>query len=297
MLLFVSDSNYPLECVSCGNLLSEDGFVHPRRNIDSFVLILVDQGTLHINIHGENHDIRDNQFVLLISNQDHYGYKPSKGFLSYYWVHFYVRQEEYELYNDNKAKQFLHGWKSNSTGFPSKYSNLFILPEVGETSRVQKARVLFNQLLDFAKRDHYTLTYRCHYALSLLTLELSWEYMVSAFSEEIPMSIIRIIDWIRLNYNQPMTVQEIANHFNYNPNYLSRVFKKHTGYALKDFVTHTRISVSKNILISNMLPIKTVGSMCGVYDEKYFMKLFKKLEGMTPSEYRKAFTLKKVNNK
>lgn len=39
MLYFISDASKPVEYISCGNLASKDGFVHPKRNIDSFVLI------------------------------------------------------------------------------------------------------------------------------------------------------------------------------------------------------------------------------------------------------------------
>ena len=98
MLYFISDASKPIEYVSCGNLTSKDGFVHPRRNIDTFVLIIVIKGALHICQNMVNFDVKENEFILLFPDTLHYGYRPSTGELSYYWVHFYVRDPNYSIY-------------------------------------------------------------------------------------------------------------------------------------------------------------------------------------------------------
>ena len=54
--------------------------------------------------------------------------------------------------------------------------------------------------------------------------------------------------------------------------------------------------ITKNTLVSSNISIKEVAWSSGFQDEKYFLKLFKKKEGMTPSEYRNAFFSKKLNN-
>lgn len=99
MLYFISDAGKPVEYISCGNLTSKGGFVHPRRNIDSFVLIIVIKGTLHICQNMSNFDVKEDEFILLFPNTLHYGYRPSSGELSYYWVHFYVHDPNYSIYN------------------------------------------------------------------------------------------------------------------------------------------------------------------------------------------------------
>lgn len=101
MLYCTACADYPVEYISCGNLVSNDGFVHSRRNIDSFVFIIVCEGTLHINQNGQNFDIHENESMLLFPNQTHYGYKPSTGRLSYYWVHFFMTDPHYTIYTKN----------------------------------------------------------------------------------------------------------------------------------------------------------------------------------------------------
>ena len=92
-----------------------------------------------------------------------------------------------------------------------------------------------------------------------------------------------------------MTVRGLAEKFGYHPTYLSALIKQYTGYPLVTYITRTRISVSKNLLNSHSLTIRQISSMCGFTDEKHFMKLFRQFEGMTPTQYRKAFDQKKIN--
>lgn len=79
MLYFISDAGKPMKYISCGNLTSKDGFVHPRRNIDSFVLIIVIKGILHIRQNMSNFDVKEDEFILLFPDTLHYGYRPSDG--------------------------------------------------------------------------------------------------------------------------------------------------------------------------------------------------------------------------
>ena len=105
------------------------------------------------------------------------------------------------------------------------------------------------------------------------------------------------MEWIKANYYKPITVKEIANEFGYNTDYLSFLFKKTTNTTLTNYISKTRIEISKSLISNYDLSIKEVAYSCGFSDEKYFMKLFKKAESMTSSQYKKAFTRKMINDK
>ena len=109
------------------------------------------------------------------------------------------------------------------------------------------------------------------------------------------MQMLTIIEWIRIHYEQPLTVAGIAERFNYHPTYLTGLFKKYTGYPLMTYINRVRITISKNLLTDQAYKVSTVARLCGFPDEKYFMKLFKRYEGMTPSQYRNTFHQKKMN--
>ena len=111
-----------------------------------------------------------------------------------------------------------------------------------------------------------------------------------------PPVITKVMDWIKSKYIYPITVTSIAEVFNYNPRYLSSLFKQHSGESLLTYLNRIRIEMAKNTLVSSNLSVKEIAYSSGFQDEKYFLKLFKKREGMTPSEYRNAFFSKKLNN-
>lgn len=110
-------------------------------------------------------------------------------------------------------------------------------------------------------------------------------------------NIARVMEWIKANYYKSITVKEIANEFGYNADYLSSLFKKTTNTTLTNYINKTRIEISKSLISNYDLSIKEVAYSCGFSDEKYFMKLFKKAESMTPSQYKKAFTRKMINDR
>lgn len=297
MLYFVSDAGCPVEYVSSGNLVSENGFVHPKRNIDTFVLIMVAKGTLHITQGKVPYDVGPNEFILLFPNTLHYGHKPSEGCLSYYWAHFSVKDPDYRICSEKTligSRSVMK--KKKGMDVPAAPEN-FLVPEYGKLTMEKRSHLLFVQLLDFAKRESYSPTWRCHYALSLLLLETTSEaYQSGHFLDpNVPIQVFDVMEWIRTHYDQPLSVASIAERFNYHPTYLTNIFKKHTGFTILTYINRTRIAVSKNLLTNPSLFIYEISDMCGFPDVKYFMKLFKRCEGMTPTQYRKAFYQKKVN--
>lgn len=291
----VADNTYPLQFISCGNLISQNNFVHLRRITEDFVFIFVKEGTLFITQGKQKYALSTNQTLLLIPGIEHFGHKPCEGYLSYYWVHFKITNSNYQIYTESELKKKIELWDAN----PSITHTLknYIIPEVSKLISDTRVTLLFVQMLDFAKRDNFSITHRMHYSLSLLMIEFSEEAFGQSykFKEELPVNLTEIIEWICANYEQDITVASLSEQFGYNPNYLSSLFKKFTGYSIIPYINHFRISVSKNLLVNRNLKIYTIAKMCGFQDEKHFMKIFKRYESITPSQYRISFYQKKIN--
>jgi YesN/AraC family two-component response regulator len=291
MRYFVADASQPIRYVSCGNLLSKQEFLHPRRNIDTYVLIMVKEGILFITQNGISYEIQPKQYLFLIANEEHYGHASSSGKLSYLWVHFAMERSAISSENADFVVEDYGRTKENPQ------ESYYIIPEYGEISLTQRAPLLFNQLLDLSRQDHIYSNQILNYALSLLIMEISQEFIETYNKKEqkIPPNVARIMEWIRANYYKPLSVSEIANEFGYNTNYLSALFKKSTGNTLIYFINKTRIDISKSLISNYDISIKEAAFSCGFADEKYYMKTFKKMEDMTPTQYKKAFTKKMIN--
>ena len=73
----------------------------------------------------------------------------------------------------------------------------------------------------------------------------------------------------------------------------SSSYKKLTGTTLTQYINSVRIESAKNLLTSTDFTLKEIAFYCGFFDEKYFFKVFKQYEDMTPSEFKGAFFKKK----
>lgn len=93
--------------------------------------------------------------------------------------------------------------------------------------------------------------------------------------------------YIEKNYSNPLSVKIIAAEFNYNPKYLSAVVKKEAGISINDLIMETRIQNAIIMLKNPTIKTYSVAEKVGIPDARYFSQLFKKMTGMTPSEYRK----------
>ena len=97
----------------------------------------------------------------------------------------------------------------------------------------------------------------------------------------------RIIRYVQKHYNEPLTNTDLERLFHFNPIYTNRVFKKHTGVTVQQFLTDYRLRMSTEFLKSSESSVGEIASMVGYGDLAYYSKLFKKMYGVTPTHYRK----------
>lgn len=100
-----------------------------------------------------------------------------------------------------------------------------------------------------------------------------------------------IAAYIERHYQEEISLQDIAAKFYLSREYIARKFKQAYGVTVLDYVSRYRIEKAKLLLHNPHLRIAQIAEMVGYQDEKYFSKVFKKVEGMNPGEYRKEHTL------
>ena len=102
--------------------------------------------------------------------------------------------------------------------------------------------------------------------------------------------IDKAIEYIRKNIHQNISRSEIASSIYMNPEYLSRLFKKEKGISLSDYVIQEKLKIASSLLKGTNLSISIIASNIGYTNFSYFTQVFKKVYGVSPSEYRqKAF--------
>jgi two-component system response regulator YesN len=96
-----------------------------------------------------------------------------------------------------------------------------------------------------------------------------------------------IAQYLEKDYKKDFNLQELANLFGLSKEHISRKFKQELKLTLSDYLTGIRMKHAKTLLASPNMKICAVAALVGYQDEKYFGKVFKKSEGLTPVEYRK----------
>lgn len=94
--------------------------------------------------------------------------------------------------------------------------------------------------------------------------------------------------WVSTNYNQHADLNTLANMVFLTPSYLSKLFKQETGLTLTDYIIDIRLRKAKHLLKNAPnLKIHEIGAEVGYSDPAYFNKLFKRIVGVTPNEYKR----------
>jgi two-component system response regulator YesN len=90
------------------------------------------------------------------------------------------------------------------------------------------------------------------------------------------------------NFAEDITLSAMANRYNISPSYLSLLFAEKTGKNFIDYLTERRIKKAKELLKHTDLKIYEISNAVGYKDSFYFSNCFKKIAGVSPSEYRES---------
>ena len=96
----------------------------------------------------------------------------------------------------------------------------------------------------------------------------------------------KIIDYINGHYDSDITVKSMSRFVMMGENYVSALFKKKTGYTLIHYLHGVRMQKAAHYLRSTDFPVYEIGQKVGFANDNYFIKIFKRWTGCTPSQYR-----------
>ncbi len=95
-----------------------------------------------------------------------------------------------------------------------------------------------------------------------------------------------IRDYIHMHYGQDISMQELAESMNYSESYFCKLFKQRFGQNFMSYLTDLRIREARRLLEEPTVNVKEIGQRVGYPDSNYFAKVFKRITGQSPTEYR-----------
>lgn len=113
-------------------------------------------------------------------------------------------------------------------------------------------------------------------------------YMLKNFS---PLTN-KACNYIQINLSKPMKIQEIADVIGKSTSYLAQLFRTEVGMSVITYINRERVKEARFLMETTTLPVQEVGNHVGIPDAGFFTRIFKKYEGLTPTEYRRSFSQK-----
>jgi AraC-like DNA-binding protein len=254
---------------SCGLFTSEEKWIHPRRQIDSYEVMYVVAGTVYLEEDANRYILESGSVFILSPDKTHGGYEYSTGKTSFYWAHF------------------------NLPDGQSLSDTLELMPGCIQLNDGYRLSSFFKQLLHIASTRGYP-----QYAVNGALLILVGELVLAQNSSEMQTNrlVSDVAEWIRINSNKKLTVSNVADHFGYNSDYLCSLIRRTFLVSLKQYIYEERMKHIKNLLITTEYTMKQIAYILEWVNENQFLKYFKYHEGISPAKYRNIFFSTHWNN-
>ena len=237
-----------------------------REHYPSYLLVYTYQGSGEFIYRGEHYTLSAGDAFLIDCNEpQYYGTKNPEG-----WT-----------------QSALHFYGGNSGHI---YETLFRdLPPVFHLSNEQEFQRLLEDILRYQTTPSVQHDFKVSLAIQKMLGYLYANQSAATDNVEYPDFIRYIMHYMENNYQQELSLNELANMASMSKYHFCRQFKKYTSFSPKKYLINLRISHARMLLTSTDIPAYKIGILVGISNEANFIHLFKENVGLTPNEYRKQF--------
>lgn len=264
---------YPIRA-SRGGLFISTGHGHHRdRVLDSFELIFVVSGCLELFEEDRIYHVGVNETLLLWPNRHHGPVGSFPENLSFYWVHFFV---DHTVRGPANAE--------------------IDLVSHTRVERPERLKELYNWYLDQQESDTLTPLEASHLVMLILCQVSRGKRSLERIADSQTALTDRVDTYISHHFSETLSSSRIAANFNYNPDYLERVYREKKGLSITEAIHRRRLREARGHLqFSQDMNINEIAFACGYSDPMYFRRVFKQELKMTPKQYRSLYSKITVN--
>ncbi|HAX51838.1 helix-turn-helix domain-containing protein [Muricomes intestini] len=231
---------------------------------DQYILIYCVDGKGIIEVDGKTYSIKKAEAFCIPRGKRHKYYADNQDPWSILWVHFKGENTKYFPLDECRTVQI-----------NSKYSE-------------NRMAVFFNLIFRVLERN-YTMGNFIYLSqvLSLLLAEVYYREKVDESSVQ-DKHVTMVIRFMYKNLTKQLTLEEISREVDLSKSYLNSIFKEQTGRSPVDFFLHLKMQEACKLLQSTDMYIYEVSTKMGYTDPYYFSRIFKKVVGVSPKEYKKG---------
>lgn len=253
-----------------GTLQAKQPHTSKRTNLNSYLFFIVEHGSGTLEYNKHQYFLHSGDCVFIDCSNSYAHCTDAQDLWKLHWVHFYgpTMPQIYKKYLERSDCPYFHPHNID----------LFLN--------------LIEELYQIANSDEYVkdMSIQANLA-SLLTLIMkeSWHQEQSRRSSPKKQTLLSIQKYLDDHYTDKIVLDELSEKFFINKFYLTRIFKEQYGTSINNYLYEKRITHAKQLLRFTDEPIEKLCATCGIDDANYFTRLFKKIEGITPGEYRKTW--------
>lgn len=259
------------------------GQKHFRRTFSVFDLLYVKKGCLYMTEENKEFAVKEGEYLILIPGREHYGHYPCTEETQLVWLHFTI-----EGGYDVVPKQSL-SWQNvieREATYVESVQYRFWIRQYAKVKQRERIEQLLQQLVELnEERDPDRSLKQLLYFVEFLWQLQKQELHIPSASEKVCAEAVACIE---RHYAEPITIQQLAQSLRFHPDYITRCMQKTIGMSFVQYLNYYRLSKAKKWLAETNETIEAIAKRAGIEDGAYFSRLFKKIEGVTPTEYRRT---------
>ena len=258
---FAKESLIYLQEVGQSKTLSSNKNTRTKLNSYLFFIVLEGDGAL---IYKDNeYKLNKNTCVFIDCKYKHTHISDN---FKIAWLHFYGKEME-DIYNKYLDRNGKHVFKTN---FANDYYSII------------------TNINNIANGDSFIKDMEIYSSITNLLTKIMKETIYNDDSKK-KYNLEDIRKYLDDNYTSAITLENLSDTFYINKYYLTRAFKDKYGVTINNYLLDKRIMKAKELLRYSNYSIEKVGKLSGITDQNYFSRIFKRVEGTSPKEYRKMW--------
>ncbi len=252
-----------------GTLSARQPHTSRRSNLHSYLFFTVRSGSGILEYNSKKYKLSEGDCIFLDCSRP-YAHSTSEFLWELQWIHF-------------------NG--PTMAGIYQKYINRGGLP-VFQPSDIQKIEKLLDKIYKTAKAEDYMRDMKLNSMISELLVFImkeSWHPSNASSTSLKSAHVVNIKEYLDNNYNKKISLDYLANSFYINKYYMVRAFKAEYDVSIVEYLTRIRIDHAKELLRFTESSLADISEQVGYSDVNYFNRVFSKIEGMSPTKYRKSW--------
>lgn len=244
-----------IKVINCNFIALEKEMIYSLRFLECNELIYVMSGELYLKVEQQEFVIREGEALIIPFYKTLAGTRKTDGSIKFWTIEF-------------------------------SCSDSLIDGICEKTIAVKENAYFFNELLTMLGRgitqeSEENSSSDAVLLLMLQTIRRNTKEQIMDFS-----MLNSIMDYINENIGKMITIDEIAGHFNYNKDYIMKLFKAKCGVTIKKYINDKKLTVAKRLLTTTEMSVEKIGASIGFEEAELFQKYFKYHEKVTPQRYR-----------